>query len=410
MVPGSRGSSTSTTTWSSRRTSGSRGCPRATARRARGSCCSRRRAALVDGVWVERPGPTALAAWWHYEDHLYQLRLMIACPGLKPEEVKPIGVTFDEIALGCWDPKARLADMDKNHVEASLCFPNYPRFCGQLFNERKDRELAKLCVEAYNDWMVEEWCGGSNGRLIPLCIVPLWDAELAAAEIRRNAARGVRAVAFSELPAWLGLPSLHTDYWNPFIRACEETGTVICMHIGSGTKTVSTSRRRADDHVLATDRLQQRRLDARLDLLGQARAVPEPEDPVRRVPDRLDPVLRRTRRRHLADPSMGAERVPPARAAVALLPPEIYSCFFKDTVGVDLIERVGLDQVMFETDYPHQDGTLPNTRQAAATHVRPPRPRPSITRSRAATPSSCSASISCSAASPAWGLYEHRAR
>ena len=50
---------------------------------------------LVDGVWVEQPGEDGpLAAWWHYEDHLYQMRLMIACPGLKPEEVKPIGVTF----------------------------------------------------------------------------------------------------------------------------------------------------------------------------------------------------------------------------------------------------------------------------------------------------------------------------
>ena len=102
-------------------------------------------------------------------------------------------------------------------------------------------ELSKLCVEAYNDWMVDEWCGDSEGRLIPLCVVPLWDVELAAAEIRRNAARGVRAVAFSELPAWLGLPSLHSGYWDPFIAACEETETVICMHIGSGTKVTTTA-------------------------------------------------------------------------------------------------------------------------------------------------------------------------
>ena len=97
-----------------------------------------------------------------------------------------------------------------NHVEASLSFPNYPRFCGQIFLRGNDKELSKLCVEAYNDWQVDEWCAGSDGRLIPLCLVPLWDAELAAAEVRRNAARGVRAVAFSELPPWLGLPSIHS--------------------------------------------------------------------------------------------------------------------------------------------------------------------------------------------------------
>ena len=97
--------------------------------------------------------------------------------------------------------------MEMNWVEASLCFPTFPRFCGQTFLEAKDRELAHACVVAYNDWMVEEWCGDSGGRLIPLCIIPLWDAELAAAEVRRNAARGVHAVCFSEIPPNLGLPT-----------------------------------------------------------------------------------------------------------------------------------------------------------------------------------------------------------
>jgi len=196
---------------------------------------------LDDGKWLETPGDgPELAAWWHYEDHIYQLKQIIACPGIPPEEVTAKGVRFEDIRDGCYQPKARIADMKANHVDASLCFPNYPRFCGQIFAERKDMALSKLCVEAYNDFMVDEWCGDSDGALIPLCIVPLWDAELAAAEIRRNAKRGVRAVAFSEIPAWLGLPSIHTGYWDPFIAACEETGTVICMHIGSGTKTVNT--------------------------------------------------------------------------------------------------------------------------------------------------------------------------
>ena len=83
--------------------------------------------------------------------------------------------------------KPRLDDMDANHIEAALCFPTFPRFCGQTFTEAKDKELGLLCVKAYNDWMVEEWCGDSGGRLIPLCLIPLWDAELAAAEVRRNA-------------------------------------------------------------------------------------------------------------------------------------------------------------------------------------------------------------------------------
>ena len=76
-----------------------------------------------------------------------------------------------------------------------------------------------------------------------MCLVPLWDPKLAAAEVRRNAARGVRAVCFSEQPSNFGLPSVHDAErrWDPFVAACEETGTVICMHSGSGSKMPSTS-------------------------------------------------------------------------------------------------------------------------------------------------------------------------
>ena len=69
----------------------------------------------------------------------------------------------------------------------------------------------------------------------------LLDAELAAEEVRRNAARGFKAVTFPELPERLGLPSLHTGWWDPFMAACEETGTVICLHVGSSSTAPTTS-------------------------------------------------------------------------------------------------------------------------------------------------------------------------
>ena len=175
--------------------------------------------------YVEEPGTDGPdVAWWCYEDHRASLKRTIAAAGFPRDEIELRGVRYDEMRPGCWRVRERLEDMDVNGVQAQLCFPNYPRFCGQQFLWGKDRELARLCVEAYNDWMVEEWCGESGGRLIPLCLVPLWDAELAAAEVRRNAGRGVRAVAFSELPTYLDLPSLYSGYWDPFLAACEETG------------------------------------------------------------------------------------------------------------------------------------------------------------------------------------------
>jgi predicted TIM-barrel fold metal-dependent hydrolase len=248
-----------------------------------------------------------------------------------------------------------------------MCYPNYPRFAGQIFLWGKDRELALLCVRAYNDWMVEEWCGGSGGRLLPLCLVPLWDAELAAAEVRRNAARGVRAVAFSELPAYLGLPGLHGGDWDPFFRACEETGTVVCMHIGSGTKTPQTSAD-APEAVPATI-IFGNSIASMTDFLfsGVLNRFPRlnllyAEAQIGWIPyllERADDVWET--HRGWSHSQLNCPEPPSTYYRR-----QVYSCFFKDEVGVDLLDRVGVDNVLFETDYPHQDGTWPRSREAAA--------------------------------------------
>ena len=317
---------------------------------------------LNDGVWLETPGTgDKMAAWWHFENKRYQIKQMVACPGIAPEEVTMEGVTYDDIAPGCYDPIARLTDMDINHVEASLCFPNYPRFCGQLFSEADDLELGLLCVQAYNDWMIDEWCGSSGGRLIPLCIVPLWDAELAAKEIYRVAEKGCRAVAWSELPAWLGRPGLHGDFWDPFLKACEETQTVICMHIGSGTKTVQTSPEAPT--VVTANLIVCNSAASMIDWIFSGKFEQFPnlkllyaESQIGWIPyfiERADD----TWRTHQW--AQGEKRIP--KPPSHYYKKHVYSCFFKDTVGIDLLDRIGEDNVLFETDYPHQDGTFPNT-------------------------------------------------
>ena len=178
---------------------------------------------------------------WIYGDLIAPHKRHVAAVGFDRDEMTASPITYDEMRPGCYDPKARVEDMLADGVDSSLCFPTMPRFCGQTFAEAKDKELAMACLLAYNNWMVEEWCGDAGGRLIPLPLIPLWDVDAAAAEIRRNAARGVTAVAFSEIPAKLGLPTLHSGYWEPFFQACEETETIICMHIGSSSQMPATS-------------------------------------------------------------------------------------------------------------------------------------------------------------------------
>ena len=148
---------------------------------------------FVGGVFSFEPDDDGEEGdWWQFEDGQYPLTRLEAAVGFDRDDVKVVAITYDEMRKGCWDRDARLVDMDANWTEASMSFPSsFPRFCGQRFYEAKDKELADLCVKAYNDWQVEEWCAGTDGRLIPCIIVQLWDPQLAAAEVRRNAARGV---------------------------------------------------------------------------------------------------------------------------------------------------------------------------------------------------------------------------
>ncbi len=324
---------------------------------------------FVGGNFTYEPDPEGqLGDWWVYEDTRVPQTRLSAAAGFDRDDVKVVGITYDEMRDGCYDPTARLEDMDVNHVEASLCFPSFPRFCGQTFLEATDKDLAQLCVEAYNDWMVDEWCGDSGGRLIPLCIVPLWDAHLAAAEVRRNAARGVRAVCFSEIPPYLGLPSVHDadGYWEPFVAACEETGTVINMHIGSSSKMPSTS---ADAPAAVGSTLTFNNAMASMsDWLFSGLLVRYPavkiaysEGQIGWIPyilERADKVWEDNR-------GWGgvADKVPEPPSTYYYR--QMYGCFFDDEVGLEMLERVGVSNVTFETDYPHSDSTWPHTREVA---------------------------------------------
>jgi predicted TIM-barrel fold metal-dependent hydrolase len=322
---------------------------------------------FVGGVFsYEEADDGQLGDWWVYEEKQVPQTRLSAAAGFDRDEVTVTGITYDQMRRGCWDPKARLEDMDVNHVEASLAFPSFPRFCGQEFMEAQDKELSDLCVKAYNDWMVEEWCGDSGGRLIPLIIIQLWDADLAAAEVRRNADRGVHAVCFSEIPPYLGLPSIHTDYWEPFFRACQETNTVICMHIGSSSKMPSTS---TDAPAAVGSTLTfGNAMSSMTDWMfsGWLERLPDlklaySEGQIGWIPyilERADKVWEDNR-------AWGgvADKVP--------MPPstyyyrQIYGCFFDDVHGLESLDRVGVDNTTFETDYPHSDSTWPHTLETA---------------------------------------------
>lgn len=307
---------------------------------------------------------------WIYDDMVWPFHVGYANVGPAREQKRNSFdlMTYDEMLPGCYEQSARLADMTLDHVEASLCFPTVPRFCGQAFNERKDKDFALTCLKVYNDWIIDEWCGGAAvGRLIPLTVIPLWDPVLAAAEVRRCAEKGSHAIAFSEAPHALGLPSIHSGAWEPLFAACTETETVINMHIGSSSKMPNTS---ADAPVsVAVSLTFENSMHAVTDwLLSGALARHEglkialSEGQVGWMPfllNRIDGIWERS---HMYEAGL-RERVPERPSSY--VPGRVYGCIFDDVPGLQFRDSVGMSQIMFETDYPHADSAFPSSAAVA---------------------------------------------
>jgi len=305
--------------------------------------------------------------WWLYDDLVYPFPKLSAASGFETLDVEP--VTFDQIRPGGWKQADRLADMTANHVDASLCFPNVlPRFCGQTFLEREDKELALLCVQAYNNWMIDEWCAGdARGRLIPLTLIPLWDPAAAALEVHRCADKGSFAVAFSENPYHLGLPSIHDKdrFWDPFLTACQETDTVVCMHIGSSSKMPTTSpdapfsvsstitfanaMGSMCDYILSGVFVRFPRLRVSY-AEGQVGWMPY-------IIERMDKIWAER-----GDASFGIDLPEPPSTYI---PGHVWGCIFDDEIGLKNRDVIGMDQICFEVDFPHADSTFPHTLEVA---------------------------------------------
>jgi predicted TIM-barrel fold metal-dependent hydrolase len=270
---------------------------------------------------------------------------------------------FEEMRKGAYDIQARVHDMDLNGVYASLNFPSsLAGFAGQRFQlDVSDPELALAVVRASNDWHVEEWAGTYPDRIIPCQLPWLLDPVVGAAEIRRNAARGVRAVTFPELPERLGLPSLHTGYWDPFMAACEETETVICLHVGSSSSAPITSSDAPSDTIgvlffgwamfAAVDwlysKIPLRFPNIKICLSEGGLAW------VAGLLDRLDHVGRYQKIYGTWD---GIDITPRE-----LMQRNFWFCAIDDPSGLDHRHRIGIDHICLESDYPHQDGTWPDT-------------------------------------------------
>ena len=327
---------------------------------------------FVGGKFVAEKGEKGdegpIADWWLYEDLVRPLVRVDSAVGVDRADVTIRGVTYEEMRPGSYEVKPRLEDMDTNWTEAQLCFPTFPRFCGQTFTEAKDqrarpplrqglqrldgrrvvRRVRRPPHPAHHHPALGRRAGRCRGA-------PQRRARRAGRVLQRDPA--VPRAAERSTPT-TGTRSS---------RACEETDTVIHMHIGSSSKMPSTSPdapagRRAPRSPSSTP------ASSLVDWLMSGVFVRFPkleiaysEGQIGWIPyilERADVVWEENR-------GWGgvADKVlePPSE----LFKKHVYGCFFDDPYGLQLLDAIGVDSVTYETDYPHSDSTWPRTREVA---------------------------------------------
>ena len=274
--------------------------------------------------------------------------------------------SYSELRPGCFDVHARVADMNANGVLASMNFPTMAGFNARTFTEAGDKEIALVMLRAYNDWAIDEWAGSYPDRFISLGIVPMWDIDLAVEEVHRLGAKGCRSISFLETPHVQGFPSFLSGYWDPMFQAIIEENMVLSLHIGAGFDVIQKPTEAPVDHLMVLA-CQISAITAQDLLFGPTlRKFPDlkvalSEGGIGWIPfylDRIDRHFQNQEWLHGADDFGGK------------LPSEVFrehflACYITDPSGLLLRDRIGLDIIAWECDYPHTDTTWPESPEFA---------------------------------------------
>jgi predicted TIM-barrel fold metal-dependent hydrolase len=301
---------------------------------------------------------------WEFQGNAAGTMALNAVVGWPKEDWGFDPVSFEEMRPGTYNVDERVRDMNRNGVLASMCFPTFAGFSGTNLLGGTDRDLTRVVVQAYNDWHIDEWAGAHPGRFIPLAIAPVWDPQALAAEMRRVAAKGCRAVTMPELPHVVGLPSYHdVEHWRPFFETVSELGIIMCLHIGGGLGALAYPPGAPMDNlmILAT----QVSVLAAQDLLWGPvmRSYPDlkiawSEAGIGWIPFFLDRCDRHFRQQSWLNHDFGGK-----------LPSEVFrehslACFVSDPTALKVSHDIGMDIIAWEADYPHSDALWPDAPEA----------------------------------------------
>ncbi len=274
----------------------------------------------------------------------------------------------DEIVTASYDMGERLRVLDELGLWAQILYPNTAGFGAQRFGEIEDPELRRLCATLYNDAMVEIQ-EGSGGRLVPMALVPWWDLDASVAEVQRAASNGLRGVNLCSDPHLRGAPDLGERAWDPFWAACAEHDLPVNFHIGASDTSMTWFGTSAwpsqdDERKLAIGSammyLSNARILANLVFSGVLERFPtvrfvSVESGIGWIPFFLESLDYQI---HESAPSVVDQL---SMKPSDYIRRQVYGCFWFEHAALDaVIDALGADRVLFETDYPHPTCLYPD--------------------------------------------------
>ncbi len=316
---------------------------------------------------------------------------------LGDERLAPVGVTapagwptfppeypqtYEDCHPGAYDAQARLRYMDEAGIWAQVLYPNVGGFGSQNFLKVDDDDLKLLCVSVYNDFLLE-WSSADGRRLLPVVATPFWDIDATVKELERCIPLGARGILFTGEPHRYGLPVIGSRHWDPLWEVARSAGLPIHFHIGNAGSTLedSSPERYAEHGVPAAQSYTAVSLFMKngvqcSDLItsGVLNRYPElkfvsVESGIGWLPFVLE----------ATDYSwLGAFRPGRERTNEDVLPSELFrqsvfvTYWFESVAPRHFLDVVPVDNVLFETDFPHTTclfGNIQETIQSGLGHV-----------------------------------------
>jgi predicted TIM-barrel fold metal-dependent hydrolase len=294
--------------------------------------------------------------------------------GSKSQGLEFIGWEIEDVHQASWDMKARVELLDHFGIYAQLLYPNVAGFGNQNFMKIEDDALRQACAQIYNDAMAEIQ-SDSGGRLLPMALMPWWNIEQSVAEVERAVGLGLRGIVMCSDPDSVGLPDLADDAWTPFWEACNDTELPVNFHIGASETSFNMFGRAAWASMGLNRKL----------ALGSASLFMENSRVIGNM--LYSGILERYPKLRIVSVESGIGWIPFMLEALDYewnetgsgseldlpMPPseyfkrQIFGCFwFEKVAPKSLIEAIGEDNLLFETDFPHPTCLYPNVKEYLA--------------------------------------------